>query len=50
MSFRFEMRTNLPGVGVNQALRGKGPGVQPVEIQGLSPHEKLTLFLSKLNI
>ena len=24
MSFRFEMRTNLPGVGVEQALRGKG--------------------------
>ena len=24
MSFRFEMRTKLPGVGVDHALRGKG--------------------------
>ena len=24
MSFRSEMRTKLPGVGVDQALRGKG--------------------------
>ena len=48
MSFRFEMRTNLSGVGADQALRGKGTGVQ--KRQGLFPHDKLTLFLSQLNI
>ena len=33
VSFRFGMRANLPGVGAGQGLRGKGPGVQPVERQ-----------------
>ena len=50
VSFCFGMRANLPGVGSDQGLRGKGPGVQPVERQGLFPHDKLTLFLSQLNI